>query len=158
MSKPVELSDDKLFAISLAYECPYKWSKMNGDDRVRFCKSCQKNVYNISKMSRNEAVKLISTKEGDLCVRFYERRDGTVVTQECSSILGLRRIQLKFGWIAMINASLACIANILMPMLGPAFITIRSGGMGPIMASPQDNKPRDPDCDKEIEPELFNDD
>lgn len=157
MSKPVELSDDKLFAISLAYECPYKWSKMNGDDRVRFCNSCQKNVYNVSKLSKAEAVKFISEKEGDLCVTFYKRRDGSVVTQECSSIRGLHRIRLKFGWFAMINAGLACVANILMPMLGPAAVTI-VGGVGPIMSGFQDDKPRDPDCDKVIEPEQFDDD
>lgn len=158
MSKPVELSDDKLFTLSVPFQCPYKWSKMNGDDRVRFCNSCQKNVYNISKMSRAEAVELISEKEGELCVRFYERRDGTVVTQECSSILGLRRIQLKYGWIAMFNAGLACIANMIMPMLGPAVLTIRNGGMAPIMSSMRAEQPRDPECDKLIEPDQYDDD
>jgi hypothetical protein len=156
MSKPVELSDDKLFAISLQYECPYKWSKMKGDERVRFCNSCQKNVYNISKLSKAAAVKLISEKEGNLCVRFYQRRDGTVVTQECSSIRGFHQIRLKFGWLAMFNAGLACVANILMPMLGPACCSILTG-VGPVMSGLKDEN-HAPECDKVIEPDQCQDD
>jgi len=157
MSKPVELSDDKLFAISLQYECPYKWSKMKGDDRVRRCGSCQKNVYNISKLSKADAVSLISENEGDLCVTFYRRRDGTVLTQQCSSIRGLNQIRMKFGWLAMINAGLACMATSLMPMLGPACVTL-VGGIGPVMSGLKDEKPRDPECDKVIEPVQCDDD
>ncbi|CAN5225712.1 hypothetical protein BH11CYA1_BH11CYA1_29460 [soil metagenome] len=154
---PSELSEDKLFAIKLQYECPYKWSKMKGDDKTRFCNSCQKNVYNISKLSRQKAVELITEKEGNVCVRFYQRRDGTVVTQECSSIRGLHQIRLKYGWLAMANAGLACMANILMPMLGPACVTI-VGGVGPIMSGIRDERPRDPECDKVIEPDSATDD
>ena len=153
--KPVELSDDKLFAISLEYKCPYKWSKMKGDERKRFCNACQKNVYNVSKLSRDAAVELISKNEGNICVRFYQRRDGTVVTQECSSLRGLHQIRMNYGWLAMANAGFACLANILMPMLGPAMVTIVNG-MGPVMSGIRDEKPRDPDCDKVIKPDPEN--
>ena len=56
---------------------------MNGDDRVRFCGECQLNVYNLSAMSRSEAEDLVRQREGRLCVRFYRREDGTMITQDC---------------------------------------------------------------------------
>jgi hypothetical protein len=40
-------------------------------------------VYNLSAMSEAEAHKLIAQREGRVCVRFYQRRDGTVLTTDC---------------------------------------------------------------------------
>jgi hypothetical protein len=59
------------------------WSTMKGDDRKRFCSACELNVYNLSDMTREEATKLIEQAEGRLCVRYYQRADGTVLTQNC---------------------------------------------------------------------------
>lgn len=56
---------------------------MYGDDRVRFCAECKLNVYNLSGMSRREVTDLFNLVEGRLCARFYRRKDGTVVTQNC---------------------------------------------------------------------------
>jgi hypothetical protein len=56
---------------------------MYGDDRKRFCGDCKLNVYNLSGMTRNEAEALIMNAEGRLCVRFFRRADGTVITRDC---------------------------------------------------------------------------
>jgi hypothetical protein len=56
---------------------------MSGDDKARFCKTCQENVFNISMMTREEAGSLILKKEGNLCVRFAQREDGTIITDDC---------------------------------------------------------------------------
>jgi hypothetical protein len=56
---------------------------MEGGDRVRFCKECRLNVYNLSEMSRQEAEWLVRNREGRLCVRFFRRRDGTLLTRDC---------------------------------------------------------------------------
>jgi hypothetical protein len=61
---------------------------MTGDDRVRFCEHCRKNVYNLSSMSHDEAAALVRQTEGRLCVRFYRRHDGTILTNDCP--VGLR--------------------------------------------------------------------
>lgn len=74
--------------ISVASPCPANWSEMTGDEQVRFCGQCQLNVYNLSGMSRNAAEQLIQEKEGKLCVRYFQRADGTIITQECP--VGLR--------------------------------------------------------------------
>jgi hypothetical protein len=56
---------------------------MAGDDRKRFCSDCSLHVYNLSAMRRDEAEALVAGAEGRLCVRFYRRNDGTIMTQNC---------------------------------------------------------------------------
>ena len=56
---------------------------MLGDDRKRHCGECKLSVFNLSGMSRTEAENLIMNAEGRLCVRFYKRADGSVITQDC---------------------------------------------------------------------------
>ena len=57
---------------------------------MRFCGECKLNVYNLSAMGRDEAEQLVRNTEKRLCVRFYQRDDGTVLTQDCP--VGLRAI------------------------------------------------------------------
>jgi hypothetical protein len=76
--------------IQVANPCRESWDSMYGDDRVRFCSSCKLNVYNLSGMSRREATELIQLVEGRLCVRFYRRRDGTLLTSDCP--IGMKAI------------------------------------------------------------------
>jgi len=56
---------------------------MVGDEHVRFCGQCEKNVYNLSSLPREEAEALLVAKEGKMCVRLYRRDDGTVLTNDC---------------------------------------------------------------------------
>ena len=56
---------------------------MIGDDRKRYCGDCKLNVYNLSGMTRNEAENLVMNAEGRLCVKFYRRSDGTILTEDC---------------------------------------------------------------------------
>jgi hypothetical protein len=56
---------------------------MDGDARVRFCRECNRNVYNLSAMTEREAQRVVAEREGRLCVRFYQRSDGTVLTSDC---------------------------------------------------------------------------
>ena len=69
--------------IRIASPCPANWDEMYGNDRKRFCGECKLNVYNLSGMTQEEAEDLIENSEGRLCVRFYRRTDGTVLTQNC---------------------------------------------------------------------------
>lgn len=62
---------------------------MTGDERVRFCKQCKLNVYNIDEMSDRKAIDLIQSNEKDsLCIRLYRRWDGKIITNNCP--VGLR--------------------------------------------------------------------
>ncbi|HBQ15973.1 MAG TPA: hypothetical protein DEF51_34195 [Myxococcales bacterium] len=75
-----------LDVISVKEPCPEDWAGMQGDDEVRFCGLCRKNVYDLSAMTRARAEALLSEREGRLCVRFYRRADGTVSTVDCAPI------------------------------------------------------------------------
>src|SRR5258708_7400706 len=63
---------------------------MPGSDRVRHCGECNKNVYNLSEMTRREAKTLLREKEVQLCARLYRRADGAILTSNCPA--GLRAI------------------------------------------------------------------
>jgi hypothetical protein len=69
--------------LKVASPCSQDWEAMIGSDRKRFCGECQLNVYNLSGMTRGEAENLLLNSEGRLCVRFYKRADGTVLTKDC---------------------------------------------------------------------------
>ncbi|MFN2500426.1 MAG: hypothetical protein ABR530_00240 [Pyrinomonadaceae bacterium] len=69
--------------IRIASPCSANWEEMFGDFRRRFCGDCKLNVYNLSGMTRQEAENLLITSEGRLCVRFFRRADGTVLTRNC---------------------------------------------------------------------------
>jgi hypothetical protein len=70
--------------VKVASPCNASWDDMLGDDRVRFCLKCDKNVFNLSAMSREDAEALLRERIGnELCVRFYQRADGTLLTQDC---------------------------------------------------------------------------
>jgi hypothetical protein len=72
-----------LDALRIASPCPVPWSTLRGDDRVRDCELCSKNVYNLSGLAAAEATELIQTTEEGVCLRLYRRRDGTVLTADC---------------------------------------------------------------------------
>jgi hypothetical protein len=77
--------------IRVATPCSADWAKMTGDDRARACADCNKSVYNISDLTRDEAQALIIEKEGKLCVRYFQRADGTILLKDCSIGVGRKR-------------------------------------------------------------------
>jgi hypothetical protein len=79
--------------VQIASPCNADWNAMSGDDRVRFCGQCNKNVYNLSSLTSDEGAALVREKEGRLCVRFYRRGDGTMLTADCP--VGLRRARFR---------------------------------------------------------------
>ncbi len=74
--------------LEIASPCRERWDEMDGDGRARHCRRCDKNVYDLSAMSTAEASALLASRD-DLCVRFYRRADGTVMTSDCPD--GARR-------------------------------------------------------------------
>lgn len=79
--------------IRIASPCPKKWEEMVGDERKRFCSHCQLNVYNFSAMTKAEAESFLFKAEGRVCGRFYQRADGTMLTQDCP--VGLRAVRQR---------------------------------------------------------------
>ncbi len=82
-----------LEGVRVASPCPADWDKMAGDDRVRYCNQCELHVYNLSGMTRREAESLVSNAEGWLCIRYYRRADGSILTRNCP--VGLRALKQR---------------------------------------------------------------
>ena len=98
--------------VRVAAPCPANWEEMVGSEQVRFCGHCSLNVYNLSGMSKQEAESLIASTEGRLCIRFYRRSDGTILTDNCP--VGLRAIRRRLSRIktAIISAALSFLAGL----------------------------------------------
>jgi hypothetical protein len=75
-----------LHRVEIAIPCTASWDAMQGNDRVRHCGDCNKSVFNLSAMPEAEAAELVAgNSDGRLCVRFYRRQDGTVMTSDCGA-------------------------------------------------------------------------
>jgi hypothetical protein len=90
----IEHGPTPLEKLRIANPCPARWEAMEGDDRVRFCQTCKKNVYNLSALQRSEAEALVARHEGKMCATFFRRADGTVLTADCP--VGRRRTRVRF--------------------------------------------------------------
>jgi hypothetical protein len=87
---------DAVDRIEIPIPCEVPWDSMAGDERVRHCDQCRQNVYNVAAMTRDEALRLLEDRAGNLCVRIFRRSDGTVVTGDCRARLRAAR---KRGWL-----------------------------------------------------------
>lgn len=96
--------NNSLDHVRVAAPCKADWDQMIGSDRVRFCGQCSLNVYNLSAMARLDAESLIARTEGRLCVRFYQRRDGSIITKDCP--VGLQAIRRRVTYVAKAISSM----------------------------------------------------
>ena len=92
--------------VRVASPCEASWEGMEAIDgeRVKFCLHCAKNVYNLSEMTQSEAEGLLRKHEGRLCVRYYQRRDGTVLTRDCP--IGAQAVRMALIRRSAVAASL----------------------------------------------------
>lgn len=68
--------------IEIASPCGEDWSAMVGDARARRCSTCERDVFDLSAMTRADIASLLATRGEPPCVRFYRRADGTVLTAD----------------------------------------------------------------------------
>ncbi len=104
---------NEIGVVRLASHCSAKWEDMVGDERVRLCGSCDKNVFHLNEMKAEEVRALIVGTEGKFCGRFFTRRDGTILTKDCP--VGLRRAKQKlaFAWAAALVVLFGGAASVL---------------------------------------------
>lgn len=102
-----ETSGIQLPNLRLGFACKERWEDMVGDDRVRACNGCDRPVFNLSEMTREDAEAVLATRGLTPCVRFYRRPDGTVMTNDCPT--GERRTQRR---LAVMASSLAAGATL----------------------------------------------
>jgi hypothetical protein len=93
-ARSLPMADDVLLKnVRIASPCSVNWDAMPGGERVRSCAQCGHKVYNLSEMPAADAAHLLRSSEGRVCVRFYQRPDGTVMTKDCP--VGLRALRQR---------------------------------------------------------------
>lgn len=103
----------KQIRLKVASPCKARWDDMRGDDAVRFCGSCNKNVYSLSNMSTAAVEELLTGAGETPCVRFFQRADGTVMTSDCS--IGAARVRRKRAVLAVGAGVLSAVGVALAP-------------------------------------------
>ena len=81
--------------VRVASPCAEPWESMTGSERVRHCGRCDLDVFNLSSMTQEEAESFVADRlgKGRTCIRFFQRKDGTMLTQDCP--VGWRRVQKR---------------------------------------------------------------
>jgi hypothetical protein len=118
--------------LRVASPCSADWDEMYGDARKRFCADCKLNVYNLSDMTRGEAETLILRAEGRLCVRFYQRADGSVITRDCP--VGWERITTRVRIVA--TAAMSLLMAVFTGVLFASFFSRQKSEVGGVMGMP----------------------
>ncbi len=100
---------DVLDGITIASPCPIAWDQIGGGGRVRFCQTCQKNVFDVIEMTTVEAAAIFSDDQALPCVRLCHDSDGRIVTADrAPGVRGRiwRRLRLHAPWAASLFAML----------------------------------------------------
>ena len=106
--------DNPLDNLKIASPCSADWNAMQGDERKRYCGECRLNVYNLSGMTRYDAEHLLRLSEGRLCVRYFLRADGTVLTRDCP--VGWARVKQSVSVFA------AAVFSLVISLFGAMFV------------------------------------
>ncbi|MFT5353932.1 MAG: hypothetical protein ACI9KE_001132 [Polyangiales bacterium] len=73
--------------IDVKSPCDEPWREMEvAGPGKRNCALCMQDVYDLSEMTKDEAETLVFESTGRVCVRFFRRIDGTIVTSDCSPV------------------------------------------------------------------------
>ena len=134
-----------LSQVRIASPCKESWDDMVGDEHVRHCGRCDKDVYDLSSLTKDQAESLLRERGADLCARLYRRSDGTVLTSDCP--VGQRRKRIK-------NVAAAVAASVTATAVGLGLYasferTMGEARMGGVVGAPvsQLTPPdRDPDA------------
>ncbi len=106
----------KRIRLKVASPCEANWDAMTGDEAIRHCGLCKKNVYQISNMTNDQVEELLAEVGEEKCGRFYQRKDGTLVTADCS--VGLKRkrrkqavVGVSAGFLSVLGVALSSIGG-----------------------------------------------
>ncbi len=66
--------------------CPAPWDEMTGDERRRHCAACQKDVHDVSALTKQEAQAFLKAhNDKEICVRYAHDPDGQILFKPSDS-------------------------------------------------------------------------
>jgi hypothetical protein len=117
--------------VRVASPCKERWDDMVGDEHVRFCGRCEKNVYDLSSLTASQADALLRERGESMCVRFFRRSDGTILTSDCP--VGARKRFWRRTATAAVASGLAAVG---ITMATAMCATSTMGSIEPVMGEP----------------------
>lgn len=106
--------------INITSPCTADWDSMIGNDVVRFCRHCNLNVHDISLMTGEEALALVRSSNGRLCLRYIRRPDGTIQTASPHQKLHLIKRRASRIVAASFGATLSICSGVAAQIPSPA--------------------------------------
>lgn len=77
-------------SVEIPEPCPMDWASMRGDDRQRFCDTCERHVHDLSACTREEAEALLHATGGNLCAAVTLDASGRVLHKPSFARMGAR--------------------------------------------------------------------
>jgi len=96
-----------LEAFAVPQPCAVAWESMRGTAAVRECARCERQIHNLSALTRAEAEHLLSGG-GRICVRFVRTANGSIVTAEAP----LLSAPYRRPWTGVSIAALAAVLGL----------------------------------------------
>ena len=67
--------------VSVETPCSADWNEMMGNEEVRHCHQCQRNIHNISEMPKRRALKVLNQKDEIVCISYFKDEKNKIITQ-----------------------------------------------------------------------------
>jgi hypothetical protein len=96
--------------------CTKAWDELKGNGVARSCDTCNKDVHDLSQLTRAQADELLASNS-DLCVRYATRKDGTLVLADSL----VRGRASKARSLVLAAALVAGTAYVTMPPAAPRY-------------------------------------
>ena len=100
--------NELLHQVRIPEPCTMSWAAMQGNNRIRHCDACGKNVHDFTRMTTSEAADMLRSHAGDICGAAYERPDGTLVIGDCPPAPAMAPAPFQFS----IRSLMAVIAGV----------------------------------------------
>jgi hypothetical protein len=91
--------------LTIETPCHEPWEQMAGTGGIRHCGACDKDVHDLTTMTVVEIEALLAGPDR-VCVRFFRRPDGRILTSDCPVGEARRRRRMK-GTAVAVSAALA---------------------------------------------------
>jgi len=112
--------------LTILSPCEVAWDGMTGTARERHCASCAKSVHNLIEHTADEAYRLVTEADSQICVRIHRDAAGNLVTKDTLASLQSTRRGFLGRWAALaasclgLSSLIGCkrVVQILYPVQG----------------------------------------
>jgi hypothetical protein len=98
-----------------ATPCDASWESMSGDERVRRCTLCDRDVFDLAQVSAPQSLELLCRGGASpSSLHLHRRKDGTVITSDCAR--GIARRKRRLAVLGVAAGAAATVASLREPI------------------------------------------